>query len=143
MKHISQIVPNDKVVCYMRPGLALRIAVNQRTKEAYRYVPSKPEAVRNDSLEAFYGLVISNDVTRRIIRLQTSRMTIRTFPTGSSTEVAEIPWNAIQRMRLYSKIVSPGHPPVNPARPTSMDPLGYWDAQPYHILEEINLYGDS
>lgn len=140
MIHIRQIRENDQIICYMRTGLALRVGVNQRTKEAYRYVPSKPERVRNDSLEAFYALVLHNDLERKIIRVQVTPMTKKTFANNLSSEVAEIPWNVIQRMRLYSKVAYEGHAPLNPSRTTSMDGMGYWQAAPYHTVVEVNLY---
>lgn len=140
MIHIRQIKTGDQIICYMRPGLALRLGRNARTGESFRYIPHKPEPVRNDSLEAFYALVVSNDLENKIIRVQTTPMTIRTFANNSSNEFAEIPWNTIQRMRLYSPIAFTGHAPLNPSRPTSMDPLGYWNASNYHTIQEVNLY---
>lgn len=136
--HVTQLKAGDELTCTMRLGLAIKAAVNQRTKEVYRYVPSTPQKSGPDDWTSFRAFVHANDVQRKVLRVQVTQMGMRGRPNGVGNDMLEISYSSFSKVRLISKIAYPGKP-RNPKRPTSYSAFGHMDYRPYHTLTEVIL----
>lgn len=132
---ISELEPGDEIICYMRLGLAVKVAI-RGNGTAYRYVPSKPVKAGPSDLTRFNAYVISNNSSEKVITMNIMRSDTWRVGFGKEpTLVADVSYSAFQRVRIFSKInLAPIQ--TNPTFPANFDDAAY---KPFRTLTEVVL----
>lgn len=134
MTTVLELRPGDNILGWMRIGYALKKG-RTATGVIYRFVPAKAERFDQDDLQQFTGLVVANDTTQHILRVEVSRMNRYLMPVSESLP-AEIHYGALHRLRKVSQVANAPRP-QNPRRPTAVAKgTGYY---PYRTVEEVSL----
>ena len=136
MKHVSELVPGDELICYMRMGLALEKVV-RGDGSAYRRVPPKPGKVKNrsDALARFTGTVIRN--LAEVLTVSVTRMDSMKIGVNDESHVADIHYTAFKRVQLLSKVHTEPFETYG-GRPTKREGLGT-QRKPFRTLEDVKL----
>jgi hypothetical protein len=109
--HISELVPADEIICWMRLGLALQVSQRGDTS-LYRSVPHKTKKAKFNDLTKFNAWVLLNNPAEKVITVQVTRTDRNN--TGFNTErpslVADISYTAFRKVQLLSKAAIEANP---------------------------------
>lgn len=134
---VTELQPGDEIICYMRTGLALEVAITGKGAP-YRYVPKKPQPASISALTRFTGIVINNNLVDNVLRVQTAQLNSqKIYSNAEPVLVADIHYSAFKKVQILSKV---NFEPENPyvGRPTKYEGLGT-KRKPYRTLEEVKL----
>ena len=146
MKHVSELIPGDEIIGWMKLSVVLRIG-RRPDGSSYRYATKVKSRTKINDLTRFTGQVLSNDPENKIITVGTSPMNSQMMPVSHPDRqesgygpqcTAEIHYTAFERIRQLSSIAYPAKQ-RDPEHPTVSDSFGGNAFRPYKTLEEISV----